>query len=393
LEFVERTSRIEPVIKDALLRGSQHSGISLSTEALSIARLLDGIRDSEQVALHATTTLGIQVTANDVSKVVNNLSQYGLLVCHEVSEQIEAARYSLKRQGVHRHETLFGDSIAFTTRIDNAMDSAAALLSDGVQVRSVANPLGIAAPHANCDISLNVAAIAYTGLSPAPLPKVIVILAPNHVVALDPRAVVTGLGFQVPGGYIPTDTKLVTRLTTKYPGIFVRDDLLHEREHAIMMQLPFLIRVANPGAHIVPILIGYPRQPVHCWGVARRVGRILQRELAEIDAWWIVSGDLLHLWGRGCTIPATTVNSGEDMASLARRHDSVVLDFLAAGNLIAYYCACGQRNDCLLVPLIAAWFSAGVSRSVTLAYGQSNSVVSAGKGTTYASLALIGRSS
>lgn len=93
------------------------------------------------------------------------------------------------------------------------------------------------APHAGYTYSGPVAGRTLGLLATDP-PDRVVILAPNHRVAID-RLALSGAGaYATPLGEVPVDTAARDRLAGLGP--FAIDDRAHAHEHAIEIQLPFL---------------------------------------------------------------------------------------------------------------------------------------------------------
>ena len=103
-------------------------------------------------------------------------------------------------------------------------------------------PVGIIVPHAAYRYSGPVAAAAYARLAEPPVTvERVVVLGPAHFVPLTGCAVPAARAFEIPLGPVPVDTECCDALVLG-PDV-VRDDLPHAREHAIEVQLPFLLRV------------------------------------------------------------------------------------------------------------------------------------------------------
>lgn len=384
-DFADHDGELWPVIKDVLLRGPEHRGFTLSREAVQIAVLLNGRRNLQEVARLASRHLRRSVTAEHVAVLAHELARQGFLVSPEISEKIAAKQQAVTAQGVHRHEWLFKDVRSFEERVRRA------LLKDPPYIRRrLLCVRGIAAPHADCDTSLEIAAKAYM-LPDVQTNTMVVVLGPNHVCNWYSRAVVTGLDFDVPGGRVLTHTELVDTLTSKYPYMFVRDDLIHARDHAVAMQLVFIARMLPPSIQVLPILIGNEphwtvfRSPVNMC----RIAEVLTRELGRRDVWWVVSGDLLHFFGANQHMPEASVT--KDIALYALHQDRRLLAWLDRGWLAPYHYVRRWRNDCLYPPLLVTWLAARIRRAMILAYGQSPGVAQTGRGTTYAALVLEGR--
>jgi len=118
------------------------------------------------------------------------------------------------------------------------------------------SPVGIIVPHAGYMYSGPVAAAAYARLVAEPPVTVerVVVLGPAHFVPLTGCAVPAARAFETPSGPVPVDTACCDALVQR-PDV-VRDDAPHAGEHAIEVQLPFLLRVLPGGWRLVPVVVG-----------------------------------------------------------------------------------------------------------------------------------------
>jgi AmmeMemoRadiSam system protein B len=118
-----------------------------------------------------------------------------------------------------------------------------------------ASPVGLIVPHAGYRYSGPVAAAAYAQLAERPEPvERVVIVGPSHFVAVAGCAVPATAAFDTPSGPVPVDTACCSALARR-TGV-VRSDAPHDREHAIEVQLPFLVRVLPAGWRLVPVAVG-----------------------------------------------------------------------------------------------------------------------------------------
>ncbi len=117
-------------------------------------------------------------------------------------------------------------------------------------------PIALIVPHAGWVYSGQVAAFAYKQIEAARYDTV-VIIGPNHTdPTFDDISVYAQGAFETPTGPVPVDEALAAELLAANERIvFDRD--VHQQEHSIEVQLPFLQRVC-PDCSIVPILIGQP---------------------------------------------------------------------------------------------------------------------------------------
>jgi MEMO1 family protein len=111
--------------------------------------------------------------------------------------------------------------------------------------------IGCIAPHAGYMYSGHVAGAVYSRLE---IPNRVIILCPNHTGMGHPLAIMTRTAWQTPLGDVPADAELGSALLQRFSAIH-EDSAAHRSEHAIEVQLPFLITM-RPNLTFLPIAIG-----------------------------------------------------------------------------------------------------------------------------------------
>ena len=117
------------------------------------------------------------------------------------------------------------------------------------------NIQAIIAPHAGYVFSGPCAAWAYKEIAESEFPDLYIIIGPNHhsqinAVSLD--------GYETPLGLVRVDKEFANALLAKNSEL-VADEKVHEEEHSIEVQLPFLQFATKDKMHelkIVPIIVG-----------------------------------------------------------------------------------------------------------------------------------------
>ena len=145
------------------------------------------------------------------------------------------------------------------------------------------------APHAAFPHSGVTAAAVFARIA---LPRLVVILAPNHTGVCEARGGVSFWGagaFHTPLGPIPVDEALGDALLEASALVAV-DRAAHRAEHAVEVELPFL-RHCRPDVAIVPLVLAWD-----AWETAQSLGEALARVVA---AWpepvlLLASSDLNH---------------------------------------------------------------------------------------------------
>lgn len=156
---------------------------------------------------------------------------------------------------------------------------------DGLLARAAAPPdvdglMALVVPHAGYVYSGPVAASSYALLRDRPVARV-AILGPAHFVPIAGSAVPGADGWRTPLGTVPIDAEL--RAAALRSGATL-DDAVHEREHAVEVQLPFLQRAVGPSVGALPVAVGVADPTV----VADLIAALVPLALV------VVSTDLSH---------------------------------------------------------------------------------------------------
>jgi AmmeMemoRadiSam system protein B/AmmeMemoRadiSam system protein A len=113
----------------------------------------------------------------------------------------------------------------------------------------------IIVPHAGYVFSGQVAASGFKQINPGADYKRIFIIGSSHTAWFDGASVYAAGSFITPLGAVPVDTAVAQQLL-KSSSAFVFDKSVHQTEHSLEVQLPFLqMRLKKPFC-IVPIIIG-----------------------------------------------------------------------------------------------------------------------------------------
>ena len=170
-------------------------------------------------------------------------------------------------------------------RLRAALD---AFMRDALPAR-VDQPVAIVVPHAGYVYSGQIAADAYRQAAAGPV-DVVVILGTNHTNGAFRRvSVYDGEGYRTPLGVARVDRQAAEALVGDGGGVF--DSRLHEREHSVEVQVPF-VQHLFPGAAIVPVVVGAP-DPEAC----RRFGLALAAFAAGRRTLMVASSRSLALSG------------------------------------------------------------------------------------------------
>ncbi len=139
---------------------------------------------------------------------------------------------------------------------------------------------GAIVPHAGYEYSGPVAAHVYKALASDGFPKTFIILGGDHVGFS--HAVTTTEDFETPLGVVNVDRELADRM-----GLEENLDV-HSDEHAIGMQLPFLLHISST-FKFVPVYV-----PSSSLQVAKTAGEKIGRAIKGEDVVLIASTDFMH---------------------------------------------------------------------------------------------------
>jgi MEMO1 family protein len=182
------------------------------------------------------------------------------------------------RVGVIRHPIAAG---TFYPRVpDELQRTVDGLLAGASSVRDGHTPKALVAPHAGYAYSGPVAASAYALLRGCEHVRRIALLGPAHFAPVHGLAVPNAAAWRTSLGDVEVDRELrdlaIGRGATA-------DDRPHEPEHALEVQLPFLIRTLDTGITILPVAVASTHAAVELIGhLADRVDLV------------VVSTDLSH---------------------------------------------------------------------------------------------------
>ncbi len=157
-----------------------------------------------------------------------------------------------------------------------------------VEEKSERKIIGLVSPHAGYMYSGPVAAHSYGELARDGKPDVVVILGPNHTGLGSGISIVDSGSWKTPLGTVEIDSEVARRIVKNSEVISV-DELAHEQEHSIEVQLPFLQYLYGNDFRFVPICMMLQMRDV-----CIDVGRALAKALDGLNAVIIASTDFTH---------------------------------------------------------------------------------------------------
>ena len=154
--------------------------------------------------------------------------------------------------------------------------------------------LGLVAPHAGYIYSGATAGHTYAS---AIIPKICIILAPNHTGLGASAGIMTEGEWSIPLGNIPVDTTLAKSLLGNC-NLLTDDITAHIAEHSLEVQLPFLF-VKQPELQIVPITFQHTNYET-CEAIGKAIAKTI-KECGE-DVLIVASTDMNHYESQDTTV-------------------------------------------------------------------------------------------
>ncbi len=211
--------------------------------------------------------------------------------------------------------------------------------------------VGAIVPHGGLRASGPVAAAVFARVD---IPSVVVLLCSSHVGDATRGSIMTHGTFRLPGGAVPIDTRVAEELRSL--ALLVEDEGAHRNEHALEVQLPFLVR-RNPRVRIVPIVFG-PLPAATCV----RIGNSL--------------ADLVNSHSRDVLVVAATNLTHYAPVDVVAERDARMLDCMRALDVEGLFAAVDPARDMDgLVPasiVLAAARAAGATGANVVARGDSS---------------------
>jgi AmmeMemoRadiSam system protein B len=220
---------------------------------------------------------------------------------------------------------------------------------------AIAGVTALIAPHAGLVYSGPVAGYGYAAVAGAAC-DVVVLVGPSHYAPFDGVALSARGGFDSPLGALRIDEALADRLAILSSAIHV-DPGVHDREHSLELQLPFLARVL-PDVPILPLMMGSQDA-----ATSSALAEALATALRGRQPLLVASSDLSHYQDRGT----------------ASALDAVVLEHVRAFDPDALQAALDRHPNhaCGGGPIVAVMRAAralGATRSAVLRYADSGDV-------------------
>lgn len=151
--------------------------------------------------------------------------------------------------------------------------------------------LAAISPHAGYVYSGSVAAET---LGQIKIPETVILLGPNHTGKGKPIALSTAT-WEMPMGQVPVDQDLAS-LIRDASDVIEEDELAHQYEHSLEVQLPFL-QMAQPKLSIVPIAISHVSYLI-LEEISQTIANAIKQSGKKNDILMVASSDMTHYESR-----------------------------------------------------------------------------------------------
>lgn len=149
--------------------------------------------------------------------------------------------------------------------------------------------LGVVSPHAGYIYS---GAMAGRTIGSVEIPRTVIILGPNHH-GRGAKAAVSTTDWQMPGGVVPCDTE-ISKALIGVSELLSEDELAHQFEHSIEVQVPFLQEL-QPELQIVAISLSSLNYQ-ECIEIGEAIAGVIVQSTDEILM--VASTDMSHYESR-----------------------------------------------------------------------------------------------
>jgi len=146
--------------------------------------------------------------------------------------------------------------------------------------------IGVVSPHAGYPYSGPVAAATISRIK---FKDTFIIMGPSHTGMGKPLSIMTEGAWKTPLGEVEIDSELAKQISAT-SSYLQEDNLAHQHEHSIEVQIPFL-QYFKPNVRIVPIVLAYASGATY-----KEIGKEIARAIKKLNREVVIiaSGDLTH---------------------------------------------------------------------------------------------------
>ena len=198
--------------------------------------------------------------------------------------------------------------------------------------------IGVVSPHAGYIYSGQVAGSVFSSIE---VPKVVVVISPNHTGRGAPAAIISDGEWETPLGRVKIDGRFARALMEECPNLR-EDALAHTFEHSLEVQLPFL-QVLRPDVNIVPITVSHLR-----FSSCEELGHAIAQVVRKITP----SPNGVEL-GENVLIVASSDMTHYEPCDVAKQKDSLAIERILALDARGLLDTCAREDItmCGVVPV------------------------------------------
>lgn len=181
--------------------------------------------------------------------------------------------------------------------------------------------IGVVVPHAGFIYSGAIASFAYAVVAENGFADTFIILGPNHTGRGSGVSVMTEGIWKTPLGDVPINSEIAKKIHT---GIIDKDEIAHNFEHSIEVQLPFLQFVAKGKKfELVPISV-----MMQDYETSKEIGEIIAEVIQQTDKTVVIiaSSDFSHAGFNYMSMPPP----GLDVDEYAEKQDKKAIEKILA---------------------------------------------------------------
>lgn len=284
-----------------------------------VISMFDGTKTPSEIAKYVSSTLGVQVSEDDVRKIVNTLDEHGFLDSPTFS-LLKAKKKAEFRELSERPSKFSGRS--FPSDAKGAEEFFSSILElfryDVIDERVFA----VVSPHIEIVNGMKIYGMTWNFLKNSlKNPEVFFVFGTSHAYS-DYPIILTDKDFQTPFGVLKAEKEIIGKMKDVFGQDSFEDEIIHLSEHSVEFQAVF-IKYLFPNSKIVPVLCSasWLYKPNGKEIYNEMIERFCDEVISKVKNFVLVAGaDLAHIGTRFGDSPVNQYN-----ISIVRLKDFVSL--------------------------------------------------------------------
>lgn len=363
------------VIQDCLLRNPNDPVLLVSDSIKFIIEHLDGLHTFEQITRIVNSRFKGNISENQVRRLVEELDKMLFL-----KNEKFLLKYNFLKKEIEERETYDHNWLNLYKKpelIEQAINSIS-LDQDSHHT--------ILVPHAEHEISYSMAAQGIAMLrKQLEEDSTLIIIGPNHVTPKVAGVFLGNKNFRTPAGDVEVDKRNIEGLKNLNPSIFKINNIIHQREHSIALQIPFIRTLLPNHTKVIPIVISFGEGD-NWLEIIKDISYYIKNFFKEKKIRILISGDLFHyssLW-------IQNLGDREDKEMLLNstqyiyNWDNNALEELSKGDLQAFTKLGFLGRYCATAPIWLSWEILNLRRAGIISYSHIGDFIKDGNGVSCA---------